>query len=108
MSVNFMSRWHEAIRDVESALITRDSTTQRSADVFIAANGFERSYQAIEVSYEADMPSLFELEDARRSMVAAQSAVIDVSREGISAWIALYRAIGGGRSNDQPSSTPEL
>lgn len=107
MSVTFMYRWHEAICDVESALVTLDSTVQRSADAF-ATNGFERSYQAIEVSYEADTSSLFELEDTRRNMVAAQNAVIDLRRERISAWIALYRAIGGGGSNDQPSSTPEL
>lgn len=94
----YSARLREAIRDVEIALVTLDSTAKRSEDAFIAATGFERSFDATEASYLAGMASLFELEDARRSMVAAQSAVIELRRERISAWIALYRALGGGWS----------
>ncbi|WP_197038387.1 efflux transporter outer membrane subunit [Billgrantia saliphila] len=91
----YAARLREAIRDVEEALVTLDSTAKRSEDAAIAAEGFERSYQAIEASYHAGTASLFELEDARRSMVAAQSAVIELQRERIAAWIRLYRALGG-------------
>ena len=42
--------------------------------------------------------TLFELEDARRTALAAQNALIDVRRERVAAWIALYRALGGGWS----------
>ncbi len=94
----YAARLREAIRDVETALVTLDSTAKRGEDAFIAATGFERSFGATEASYRAGMASLFELEDARRSMVAAQSAVIELHRERISAWIALYRALGGGWS----------
>lgn len=94
----YAARLREAVRDVEITLVTLDSTTQRHQDALIAANGFERSFVATEASYQAGMVSLFELEDARRSLIAAQSAVIDLQRERISAWIALYRALGGGWS----------
>lgn len=95
----YAARLREAIRDVQTALVTLDSTARRSDDVANAASGFERSYQATEASYHAGVASLFELEDARRSLVAARGAVTDLQRERISAWIALYRALGGGWSS---------
>jgi outer membrane protein, multidrug efflux system len=44
----------------------------------------------------AGLGSLFELEEARRTFVEAQIAVIQLENERVSAWIALYRALGGG------------
>jgi multidrug efflux system outer membrane protein len=87
-----------AIQEVESALVTLESTAQRSESARVAAEGFDRSFRATAASYQAGLTSLFELEDARRSMVSAQSALIDLRRERVLAWIALYRAIGGGWS----------
>jgi outer membrane protein, multidrug efflux system len=95
----YSARLREAIRDVESALVTLESTAQRSEAALVAADGFERSFKAVEASYQAGLASLFDLEDARRSMVAAQSALIELQRERVSAWIALYRALGGGWSS---------
>ncbi|MCM5679595.1 efflux transporter outer membrane subunit [Schlegelella sp. S2-27] len=94
----YAARLREAIRDVQTALVTLDSTARRSEGVANAASGFERSYQATEAGYRAGVSSLFELEDARRSVVAARGAATDLQRERISAWIALYRALGGGWS----------
>ncbi|USX11893.1 efflux transporter outer membrane subunit [Oxalobacteraceae bacterium OTU3CAMAD1] len=94
----YAARLREAVRDVETALVTLRSTAARGADTDAAAAGFERSYRATEASYQAGTASLFELEDARRSMLAAQVAVIDLRRERVAAWIALYRELGGGWS----------
>lgn len=85
-----------AVREVEEALITLQSTAARGDDARIAAEGFDRSYRAVESRYKGGLASLFELEDARRSALAAQSALIDLQRERVAAWIALYRALGGG------------
>ena len=87
-----------AVREVEDALIALQSTAARSDDARIAAEGFEASYRATEARYKGGLASLFELEDARRSAVAAQIALIDLQRERTAAWIALYRALGGGWS----------
>ena len=87
-----------AVREVEEALVGLQSTAARGEDAAIAADGFERSYRAVEARYKGGLASLFELEDARRSAVAAQSALIDLRRERVAAWIALYRALGGGWS----------
>lgn len=85
-----------AVREVEEALVTLDSTAARSEDTRVAVEGYERSYRATEARYRGGLASLFELEDARRSWVAAQSSLIDLKRERVTAWISLYRALGGG------------
>lgn len=93
-----------AVREVESALVALQSTAARSEDARVAAEGFERSYRATESRYKGGVASLFELEDARRSAVAAQSALIDLQRERVAAWISLYRALGGGWRADAPTA----
>jgi outer membrane protein TolC len=93
---NYAASLRTAVREVEEALIALQSTAARGADAGTAAVGFERSYRAVEARYKGGLASLFELEDARRSAVAAQSALIDLQRERVAAWISLYRALGGG------------
>ena len=87
-----------AIRDVESALIALQGTADRSTDAQTAADNFEVSYRATEARYRSGFGTLFELEDARRSALAAQITLINLRRERVAAWIALYRALGGGWS----------
>ena len=87
-----------ALREVEEALVQLQSTAARNEDARVAAEGFEASYRATEARYRGGLASLFELEDARRSAVQAQSSLIELQRERVAAWIALYRALGGGWS----------
>ncbi|MEO7055260.1 MAG: efflux transporter outer membrane subunit [Caldimonas sp.] len=85
-----------AIREVENALITLQGTADRSADAQTAADDFALSTRATEARYKSGFGTLFELEEARRSALTAQNTLIDLRRERVAAWIALYRALGGG------------
>jgi len=85
-----------AIREVEDALITLAGTAGRSNDAQVAADNFEAYTRATEARYKSGFGTLFELEDARRSALAAQNTLIDLRRERVAAWVALYRALGGG------------
>ena len=94
-----MAQLRNAVREVENALIALQSTAARSTDAQTASDGFAASLRATDARYRGGLGTLFELEDARRSAVAAQIALIDLQRERVSAWIALYRALGGGWSD---------
>ncbi|KAF7598000.1 MAG: hypothetical protein CGU28_15080 [Candidatus Dactylopiibacterium carminicum] len=96
-----------AIQEVESALVTLESTAQRGEGARRAVEGFERAWQATDAAYRAGASSLFDLEDARRSQVAAQSALIELQRERLLAWISLYRAMGGGWTQASPNPAAE-
>lgn len=92
----YAARLREAIQEVENALVTLNSTAASSTAANIAAEGFELSFRATQSRYQAGLASLFDLEDARRSMISAKNTTIELQRERIASWITLYRAIGGG------------
>ena len=89
-----------ALREVQAALITLDATTRRIEDTQASIEGFEASLLAADARFRAGLGSLFELEDARRSALVAQSTRVELQREQVGAWINLYRALGGGFSRD--------
>jgi len=96
----YAAKLRGAVREVEEALVALQSTAARGEDARSAAEGYERSLRAVESRYRGGLASLFELEDARRTAVAAQSALIELQRERVAAWISLYRSLGGGWSAD--------
>lgn len=96
--VSYRAALRQAVREVEDALLQLQSTSARAEDARSAVQGFEASLRAAESKYRGGLASLFELEDARRTALQAQSALIDLQRERVAAWISLYRALGGGWS----------
>lgn len=106
-TVAYASRLREAIREVESALVTLESTAKRDVNVLAAARGFASAYAAVNDRYKSGAASLFDLEAARRSMIAADRAVVSLHRDRVVAWIDLYRAVGGGWSDASSAFTPD-
>ncbi len=102
----YQSKLRNAVREVEEALVSLHSFAERRSDAQIAVDGFSTSYQATKARYDNGLANLFELEDARRSAVLAQSALIELQREHIATWIALYLALGGGWGNDALIASP--
>ena len=85
-----------AVREVEVALVTLDSSTQREVDALGAARDFETALVATQASQRGGLASVLDLEASRRNALQAQSALIELQRERTAGWIALYRALGGG------------
>lgn len=87
-----------AAAEVEEALIRLDAAHKREADALSAVQGFKDYFAAAEARWRLGAGSLIEREDARRTALAAQSALLNVQRERVAAWISLYRSVGGGWS----------
>jgi outer membrane protein, multidrug efflux system len=85
-----------AVREVEDSLVRLDSAAKREADANAALIGYQKFLNAAEAKVKVGAGSLTELEDARRAVVAAQGAAVGVARERLTAWIGLYKAVGGG------------
>jgi outer membrane protein, multidrug efflux system len=94
--VTLRAKARQAVREVEEALVNLDSSAQRRGDAEAAAAGYLAALAAAQARYQAGLGSLVELEDARRSAVFAQQSLLGLERDRIAAWIALYRAAGGG------------
>jgi NodT family efflux transporter outer membrane factor (OMF) lipoprotein len=91
-----------AVSEVEQALVNLDATAARTGDAQTSLEGYRANYIAVEDRYKNGMASLFELEDARRTRLAAEQTVINLQRERSAAWVALYRAAGGGWNPSAP------
>ncbi|AMO97116.1 efflux transporter, outer membrane factor (OMF) lipo, NodT family protein [Collimonas fungivorans] len=100
-----------AAREIEEALVRLDAAARREDDAALAAKEYESYFRANDDKFKAGSGSLFELEDARRTFLSAQQTQISVQREHVTAWIALYKALGGGWRNGKeqaavPPATP--
>jgi multidrug efflux system outer membrane protein len=69
----------KAVQEVEEALVKLQSTAERNEDALVAAQGYRASFTGTEARYRSGLASLVELEDARRTLLAAQSAVVDAA-----------------------------
>lgn len=96
-----------AVAEVEQALVRLDAATRREGEAQRAAQGFADYFAAAEQRWRIGAGSLIDREEARRTALAAQSALIGVQLERVAAWITLYRALGGGWSTaDAAPDTP--
>ena len=101
----YNSKVRQAVREVEEALVNLQSTDARRLDSETSTLGYNESLAATQARYTNGMASLVELEDARRTALAAQSAQVSLQLERNRAWVSLYRALGGGWTPDAPTLT---
>lgn len=94
--VRYQAQARRAVQEVEQALLALEAARGRSGDARAAAEGYRASYEATETRHRNGLASLVELEDARRNVLAAETALVGLQRELYEAWISLYRAAGGG------------
>jgi outer membrane protein TolC len=102
----YRAQVRRAVSEVEQALVNLDSARARVGDARAAADGFRVSFLATQARHRAGLASLVELEDARRTQLAAETALVGLQRELHNAWISLYRAAGGGWQGQTDMGTP--
>jgi outer membrane protein TolC len=94
----YQGKVRQAVRETEEALVALQSTAARADDAQTAEAGYRDWFLATEARYKGGLASLGELEDARRTRLASANATVGLQLERVQAWIALYRAAGGGWS----------
>lgn len=94
--IGYQGKVRQAVREVEEALVTLHSTEARSEDAKVSTQGYAESLAATQSRFGQGLASLVELEDARRNALASESAQLSLGLERNRAWVALYRALGGG------------
>ncbi len=86
----------EAVREIEDALIRLDVANTRLAAAQQSYAQFQSIHQITTTRQAAGMANRLELADAQRSELQAKEALTALKRESVSAWIAVYKALGGG------------
>jgi NodT family efflux transporter outer membrane factor (OMF) lipoprotein len=95
-ATNYRTQARRAVREVEEALVRLDSLNQREGESLKASKGYRESLQAAQERYKFGLASILDLEETRRLSVNADNILANVRRERVNAYIALYRAVGGG------------
>ena len=95
-AANYRAKVRGAVREVEDALLSVQSAADRLIDAAIATDGYSAAFVASEARFKSGLGSLSDLEDTRRTALAAKTALLNLERERSAAWVALYRALGGG------------
>jgi outer membrane protein, multidrug efflux system len=98
-AANYRSKVRYAVKEVEDALVNLHASTDRQMDVQTALSGYQASLLATEQKVSAGFANLIELEENRRYALQAQTNQVNVLKDRNNAWIALYRAAGGGWQN---------
>lgn len=93
---HFRERVRTAVKEVEDALVRLDSVNQRLPQDRAAVEGFSANFHAIQTLYQNGLGNLIDVETARRNLLSAELTIKSLEQERVSAWIALYRAMGGG------------
>ncbi len=92
----YRERARVAVREVEEAMLRLAAADEREQFALDAAAGYRQAFEAADARYRAGLGNLVELEDARRTAVQADTALAELRRDRLSAWVSLYRAVGGG------------
>ncbi|MBT9496154.1 MAG: efflux transporter outer membrane subunit, partial [Zoogloea sp.] len=102
----YRQKAREAVSEVEQALVRLDAAAAREASVQQAASDYRTAFLATEASQRAGFATLIDLEVTRRTLLAADANLAAWQQEQVAAWIALYRAVGGGwtRSDTHPDT----
>ncbi|NTA49943.1 efflux transporter outer membrane subunit [Agrobacterium tumefaciens] len=97
---NYKSGVLSAVAEVETALVRVDSTRRRIGDAGSAARNYRAYFNSVDANWRAGGVSLLDREEARRSAQSAEISLIEIRRDAVRYWIALYKALGGGWNAD--------
>lgn len=94
----YRSKVLRAVRETEEALVRLASAARREDDANRAVEGYRKYFEATEARLKAGTASVPELEEARRTLVAANGTAVATVRERLTSAVNLYKAVGGGYS----------
>jgi outer membrane protein TolC len=95
-----------AVQEVEDALVRLNVANARAHESDKSQKKFQQLFQATDARFNVGLSNRIALEEARRSWLQSQDSAVALDRETVSAWIALYKALGGGW--EEPASSENL
>jgi outer membrane protein, multidrug efflux system len=98
-AINYRNKIRVAVKEVESALVTLNSSAQRTNNLQQALIGYQASFKATESKLRAGFANLIELEQSRRDALQTEINLLNLLQSRTNTWVSLYRAAGGDWQN---------
>lgn len=96
-----------SLREVADALVTIQKIREEIADNEVRTEAAREYLRLTELRYRGGVVSYLEVLDAQRQLFAAETDLADTRGTQLLAVVQLYRALGGGWSNDELSKLAE-
>lgn len=93
---SYKSTVRNAIEETEKALVRLQSLQHKQQETQVAADQYRAYLNSAQANWKAGGLSLLDLENIRRNSIVADINAIAFQRDQVNAWIALYKALGGG------------
>lgn len=104
----YRAKARQAVREVEQALVNLKAASDRNANTDIAAEAWRAALNATLARQRIGFANLIEVEEVRRQALAADVGRLGLQRDRLLAWVAVYRAVGGGwRQTALLANTPD-
>ena len=97
---SYRAKVRQAVQEVEDALVRLDAADRRLDAATKADAQYAKVLDAASARYRLGAGSLLQLEDVRRTALQASQSLAAVRLERAQAWVALYKAVGGGWRED--------
>ncbi|WP_124383970.1 efflux transporter outer membrane subunit [Ralstonia sp. SET104] len=104
----YRGKVRQAVQEVEDALVRLDASDRRVDAATTADAQYAKVLEAASARYRLGAGSLLQLEDVRRTALQASQSLAAVKLERAQAWVALYKAVGGGWRDDAPHPHPDI
>ena len=101
----YRGKVRQAVQEVEDALVRLDAADRRLDAATTADAQYTKVLEAANARYRLGAGSLLQLEDVRRTTLQASQSLAAVKLERAQAWVALYKAAGGGWHVDEAGAT---
>ena len=85
-----------AFKDVHDAMNNVDAGRQIADTTAVRVTALRETLRLANLRYKAGYTSYLEVLNAQRDLAQAESGLIDVQRNQLSAVVSLYKALGGG------------
>ncbi|TCK33801.1 NodT family efflux transporter outer membrane factor (OMF) lipoprotein [Paraburkholderia sp. BL8N3] len=92
----YRAKVRQAVNEVENALTRVDASVELERSALEAEQHYRIYSEATDRQFQAGSSDVLDVETARGQLIASLEAVAVAQLERAQAWIALYRAIGGG------------
>jgi len=104
---SYRGKVRQAVQEVEDALVRLDASDRRLDAATMADTQYAKVLEASNARYRLGAGSLLQLEDVRRTALQASQSLAAVKLERAQAWVALYKAVGGGWRNDSAGANAQ-
>lgn len=92
----YRGKVRQAVREVEQALVNLQAAMDQRTNSESSAQAWRAALNAMVVRQRSGFASQIDVENTRRMALAAETGRLALQRDQVLAWVALYRAVGGG------------